>query len=42
MSYGGNSIIVVCLLMALLLRVDYENRQSTAAESQGGRSWSLM
>ncbi len=42
MSYGGNSIIVVCLLMALLLRVDYENRQSVAPESQGGRSWSLM
>ncbi|MEJ2452547.1 MAG: putative lipid II flippase FtsW [Candidatus Thiodiazotropha sp.] len=42
MSYGGNSIIVVCLLMALLLRVDYENRQSAAPDSQGGRSWSLM
>jgi len=42
MSYGGNSIIVACLLMALLLRVDYENRQSAAPDAQGGRSWSLM
>ncbi len=42
MSYGGNSIIVACLLMALLLRVDFENRQSAAPDAQGGRSWSLM
>jgi cell division protein FtsW len=42
MSYGGNSIIVVCLVMALLLRIDYENRQSTAADPKGGRLWSLM
>lgn len=42
MSYGGNSIIVVCLMMALLLRVEYENRQFAAPDSQGGRSWSLM
>jgi cell division protein FtsW len=42
MSYGGNSIIVVCLMMALLLRVEYENRQFAAPDSQGGRSWSRM
>ncbi len=42
MSYGGNSIIVVCLLMALLLRVDFENRQFAAPDPQGGRTWSLM
>jgi cell division protein FtsW len=42
MSYGGNSIIVVCLMMALLLRVEYENRQFATPDSQGGRSWSLM
>jgi cell division protein FtsW len=42
MSYGGNSIIVVCLMMALLLRIDYETRQSTAPDPQGGRSWNLM
>jgi cell division protein FtsW len=42
MSYGGNSIIVACLMMALLLRIDYETRQSTAPDPQGGRSWNLM
>lgn len=26
-SYGGNSIIVNCLLLAILLRIEYENRQ---------------
>lgn len=42
MSYGGNSIIVACLLVALLLRIDYETRQSTAPDTKGGRTWSLM
>jgi cell division protein FtsW len=42
MSYGGNSIIVACLLMALLLRIDYETRQSAMPDVKGGRSWSLM
>jgi cell division protein FtsW len=42
MSYGGNSIIVACLLIALLLRVEYENRQSAEPDAQGGRSWNLM
>lgn len=27
MSYGGNSIIVNCMLLAVLLRIDYENRK---------------
>ncbi len=27
LSYGGNSIIVTCLLLAVLLRIEYENRQ---------------
>jgi len=27
MSFGGNSIIVACLALAMLLRIDYENRQ---------------
>lgn len=26
MSYGGNSILVICVALALLLRIDYENR----------------
>ena len=25
-SYGGNSLIVNCIVIALLLRIDYENR----------------
>jgi cell division protein FtsW len=42
MSYGGNSIIVVCLMVVLLLRIDFENRQATAAKPKGGRTWSRM
>lgn len=42
MSYGSNSIIVVCMVMALLFRIDYESRQSGHAKSKGGRSWNLM
>ena len=26
-SYGGNSIIVTCMLLAILLRIEFENRQ---------------
>ena len=29
MSYGGNSLIVYCVLLAILLRIEYENRQDT-------------
>jgi cell division protein FtsW len=37
-SFGGNSIIVACLVLAMLLRIDYENRQlSNAAERK--KSW---
>jgi cell division protein FtsW len=42
MSYGGNSIIVACMVIALLLRIDYESRQSGYDFSKGRRSWSLM
>ncbi|MCG8015692.1 MAG: putative lipid II flippase FtsW [Candidatus Thiodiazotropha sp. 'RUGA'] len=42
MSYGGNSIIVACLMIALLLRIDYESRKSPGREREGRRSWSLM
>ncbi|MCU7844356.1 MAG: putative lipid II flippase FtsW [Candidatus Thiodiazotropha sp. (ex Monitilora ramsayi)] len=42
MSYGGNSIIVACLVMALLFRIDYESRQSGHTYAKRGRSWSLM
>jgi len=27
MSYGGNSMIVTTMLVAVLLRIEYENRQ---------------
>ena len=26
MSYGGNSLIVSCLMISIILRVDYETR----------------
>jgi cell division protein FtsW len=42
LSYGGNSIIVACLVMALLFRIDYESRKSAAPDPNGGRSWNLM
>ncbi len=29
MSYGGNSLITYCMLLAVLLRIEYENRQDT-------------
>ena len=43
MSYGGNSIIVACLGIALLLRIDHEGRVSRNPEDKsGGRKWSLV
>jgi cell division protein FtsW len=42
LSYGGNSIIVACLVVALLLRIDYETRQSGQPDARGRRTWSLM
>jgi cell division protein FtsW len=35
MSYGGNSIIVACIIVAMLLRIDYENRTCYPLESGG-------
>lgn len=29
MSYGGNSLITYCMLLGVLLRIEYENRQDT-------------
>jgi len=37
MSYGGNSLIVACMVIGILLRIDYENRRAPAA--RGGKSW---
>ncbi len=42
MSYGSNSIIVVCLLIALLLRIDFETRQKTTTGNHRRRTWNLM
>ena len=40
MSFGGNSIIVVCLVLAMLLRIDYENRQLKNASGRK-KSWQV-
>ena len=33
MSYGGNSLIVSCMMVAVLLRAEYEVRAAAAAET---------
>jgi cell division protein FtsW len=38
MSYGGNSIIVACIVIAMLLRIDCENRSSDPLQP-GGTKW---
>jgi cell division protein FtsW len=38
MSYGGNSIIVAILVVAMLLRIDYELLRPEPVE-QGGAAW---
>jgi cell division protein FtsW len=35
-SYGGSSLITVCLMVALMLRADYENRLDKAGAPAGG------
>ncbi|MEL0585073.1 MAG: putative lipid II flippase FtsW [Candidatus Thiodiazotropha sp. (ex. Lucinoma kazani)] len=42
MSYGGNSIIVACMAIALLLRIDSESRLMVTKSGKRRRSWSLM
>jgi cell division protein FtsW len=32
LSYGGSSLIIVCAMLGLILRVDYENRAARAGE----------
>ncbi len=39
MSYGGNSIIVACLVAAILLRIDYENRRRLSDPSREADPW---
>lgn len=40
LSFGGNSIIVSCLVLMMLMRIDYENRQLDAV--RGKKSWQAM
>lgn len=35
-SYGGSSLITVCLMLAMVLRVDHENRMANAVSPVGG------
>ena len=37
MSYGGNSLIVSCVMIAILLRVEFETRQTPVPGQRGGR-----
>jgi cell division protein FtsW len=39
MSYGGSSIIVMCVAMALLIRVDYETRRDDRTIQRNKKKW---
>ncbi len=39
MSYGGNSIIVACMVISILVRIDYENRQYDPSDDTGRVQW---
>ncbi len=39
MSYGGNSIIVACMVIALLARIDYESRGNAVSRTLEQRPW---
>jgi len=34
MSYGGSSMVIMCVAVALLLRVDYETRSASSSASR--------
>jgi cell division protein FtsW len=38
MSYGGNSLIVSCMMIAILLRIDFETRLEPEPEKRGKRN----
>jgi cell division protein FtsW len=42
MSYGGNSIIVACLAIALLMRIDHESRLIAVKRKPEGSTWSRV
>jgi cell division protein FtsW len=37
MSYGGNSLMVSCMMIAVILRIDYETRQVQTSDVKGGK-----
>lgn len=37
MSYGGSSLVTVCLILGLILRVDYENRVAAGLPTKSSR-----
>jgi cell division protein FtsW len=39
MSYGGNSIIVACMVIAILVRIDYETRREDPVTATGRVKW---
>lgn len=39
MSYGGNSIIVACMVISILVRIDYENRQQESSSNGDKLRW---
>lgn len=39
MSYGGNSIIVACMVIAILVRIDYENRHQESSQKKERLRW---
>jgi cell division protein FtsW len=39
MSYGGNSIIVACVVIAVLVRIDYETRRENPVKATGRVKW---
>ena len=39
MSYGGSSVIVMCVAMALLIRVDYETRRDDRFIQRSKKAW---
>jgi len=42
MSYGGSSLLVMCMVMALLIRVDYETKQAPRKNSGRRKSANTM
>jgi len=39
MSYGGNSIIVACMVISILVRIDYENRHQDSSLKRERLKW---